>query len=195
MSTFPVVYLTGAPATGKSTLSRNLSTRRPDVFVFTYSLELRKFLERKRGVSLTEDGIRTQSAAAITAEDIAELDEELVSLVASTRRERPVLIDSHPVTKESYGFRVTGFKLPTLEALSPDFIICLYAAPDVTIGRIERDAMGRPMVSEFEASFHAQLQASIAAQYGVLLGKAAYFLDSNCPEEQLVETLLRRVKL
>jgi transposase len=38
--------------------------------------------------------------------DIAHLDDRLLAFVEENRRRRPVLIDSHPVTKGQYGYRV-----------------------------------------------------------------------------------------
>jgi len=195
MTSHPVIYLTGAPATGKSTLARNMLAKVPELLVFAYSEELRKFVKKKNGQQLTEDKIRELSAVVITAEDVAELDRELVRLVAEQRHARPILVDSHPVTKESYGFRVTSFDVETLRALNPDVIVCLYTASDVSVQRITANPMGRPLISNFEASMHTHLQTSVAAQYGVLMGKPIYFVNSHCSPDELVTILLQKAKL
>lgn len=196
MTKFPVIYLTGAPATGKSTLARNLAKKITGLQVFAYSEELRKFVHRKNGGQLlTEDNIRELSAQVITTEDVMQLDAELVDLVAKEREQHSFVIDSHPVTKERYGFRITGFDTQTLLKLNPDVIVCLYAPPQVTIDRIKRDAMGRPLVSEFEAEMHTHLQTSVAAQYGILTGKPVYLIDSSCTQDELVNEVIQRAKL
>jgi len=194
-ASFPVIYLTGAPASGKSTLARNLAAKFTNLRVFAYSEELRQFIGRRSCVALSEDKIRELSGVVVTADDVQALDRELVALVAAERGLRPVLIDSHPVTKERYGFRVTGFDEPTLQALDPDYVVCLYTSPEVILGRIARDPMGRPAVSEFEAEMHTQLQVAVAAQYGILLGKPVYLIDSSVEQEELVEIVARRTKL
>lgn len=194
--TFPVIYLTGAPATGKSTLSRNMAARVPGLTVFTYSEELRKLLARDTAATqLTEDSIRELSARVITAEHVAQLDRELIERANESRTRAPFLIDSHPVTKEDYGFRVTAFSIDMVRALNPDVVLCLYTAPNVVMERIARDAMGRPTVSEFEAAMHNQLQTGVAAQYGVLTGKAVYFLDSAVSPENLVDIAIAKARL
>ncbi|MBT2324354.1 AAA family ATPase, partial [Variovorax paradoxus] len=99
----PVIYLTGAPASGKSTLSGNLKLRYPELTVFAYSEELRKTVAM-RGENLAEDDIRRLSARVITIEDVNRLDQTLIERVATERLTRPFLIDSHPVTKETFGF-------------------------------------------------------------------------------------------
>jgi adenylate kinase len=193
---FPIIYLTGAPATGKSTLSRNMAARVPDLIVFTYSEELRRVLARDNAAGqLTEDSIRELSAKVVTAEHVAQLDRELIARADESRKRAPFLIDSHPVTKEDFGFRVTAFSMETLKALSPDIVLCLYTEPDVVIERIARDAMGRPTVTEFEAAMHTQLQTGIAAQYGVLTGKAVYFLDSSVGTDELADLAITKAGL
>jgi adenylate kinase len=153
------------------------------------------FLQRKSGGHmLTEDDIRRESARIVTAQDVEELDQELVEMVQRERAHRSVLIDSHPVTKEQYGFRVTGFDVPTLQRLRPDVLVCLYASPEVTRARIQADAMGRPLPTMLELEMHMHLQASLVTQYGFLAGKAVYFLDSSCSQEELAESLLMRLR-
>jgi adenylate kinase len=192
----PVIYLTGAPATGKSTLSRNLAKQYPELLVFAYSEQLREHLAGKSGgPSVSESEIRQKSSLLVTPQDIDDLDQKLVDLVRETRVSRPVLIDSHPVTKEAYGFRVTGFSTDRLLQLKPDVIVCLYASNEVIISRISAHSQGRPVVSELEASFHTQLQASVATQYGVILGKPVYLVDSAISETDLVHLVASKAKL
>lgn len=190
-----VIYLTGAPATGKSTLGRNLARLVPELKVFAYSEELRKLLQRKSGGgAMTEDDIRRQSALVVTPQDVEQLDNELVELVQRERVHRSILIDSHPVTKERYGFRVTGFDAETIRRLNPDVLVCLYASAGVTRARIQADAMGRPLISEFESDMHTHLQAAVVTQYGVLTGKAVYFFDSSVSHQELAEAVMKRLR-
>ncbi len=192
----PVIYLTGAPATGKSTVSRGLAKLIPNLRVFTYSEELRRLLAREASAPLlTEDEIRKHSSSVVTAEHVARLDQELIDEVRAERGKRPFLIDSHPVTKEAYGFRVTAFSAEMVRSLSPDVIVCLYVAAEVVRDRIASSAMGRPQVTTFEAEMHSQLQASVAAQYGVLTGKPVYFVDSSIPQDDLVAVVAARAGL
>lgn len=189
---FPVVYLTGAPATGKSTLCRNLASRSTSLEIFSYSEKLRHFIATRTSHLLSEDEIRTHSASVVTAEDVAALDEELIDKARSYRSQGPFIIDSHPVTKEAYGFRVTGFSIEALQRLEPDVIICLYTSAEIARQRINANAMGRPLVTHFEADMHTQLQAGVAAQYGVILGKPVYLLDSSASPEALTELVAEK---
>ena len=191
-----VIYLTGAPATGKSTLSRNLKAAYPEVLLFAYSEQLRDLVGRRLGnESLGEDEIRRQSSQVVTAQDVIDLDKQLIETVRSERSRRPVLIDSHAVTKEAYGFRVTAFSVAALQALDPDVIICLYASSAVVLDRIRRHPSGRPTVTEFEADFHTHGQVALAIQYGVILGKPVYLVDSAASEDDLVSVVATKAKL
>ena len=191
-----VIYLTGPPASGKSTLSRNLRSAYPQLVVFAYSEELRDHIASKgSGPSVDEEDIRRLSSRLVTPQDIEELDRKLIDLVRSKRSVQSILIDSHPVTKESYGFRVTGFTLENLRALDPDVIVCLYTSSDVTAARITTSPMGRPAVSRFEADIHTHLQTAVAVQYGILLGKPVYLVDSSVDEQELVEIVAAKSKL
>lgn len=192
----PVIYLTGAPVSGKSTLARNLKKSFPGLLVFAYSEQLRdQIASRSAEEGFSEDDIRRLSSIIVTPQDIEQLDRKLIELVRANRGSRSILIDSHAATKEDYGFRVTGFSTDQLLALNPDVIICLYTSDDVTIERIRQNPMGRPEVSLFEASMHTQMQAAVAIQYGVVLGKPVYFFDSACDQENLVNVVASKSKL
>ena len=98
------------------------------------------------------------------------------------------------MTKEHYGFRVTGFDVPTIQRLNPDILVCLYASAEVTRARIQADSMGRPLISEFESDMHTHLQAAVVIQYGVLTGKAVYFFDSSVTQQELTDKVLERLR-
>ncbi|WP_148662263.1 ATP-binding protein [Paraburkholderia phytofirmans] len=190
-----VVYLTGAPATGKSTLCQRVAQLVPDLRVLSYSTLLRDYIERKHGLQFAEDGIRKQSALVVTRGDVAEVDEWLINEVEASRPTRDVIIDSHPVTKEEYGFRVTPFSVNNLKRLDADTFICLYASPQVLADRIRTNPAGRPLPTEFELAMHVQTQVSLATQYGLLLEKSCYLLDSAVDMDVLAAAVLTTAKL
>jgi adenylate kinase len=182
-----VIYVTGAPATGKSTLCRTLSAA-PAIRSFCYSERLRDHVNRQAGIDLNEADVRRQSAQVITSNHVDEVDALLQAEADACRASSEhLLIDSHPVTKEDYGFRVTPFKLQRLLDLKIDHLICLYADPKVMAQRIELDAQGRPLPSDFELAVHVNLQASVAATYSILTGQPCHLLDSSIDRMQLVQ--------
>jgi adenylate kinase len=188
-----VVYLTGAPASGKSSVSRALRAYVERLAVFEYGARLTAYVNQKGGRNLIQSTIREQSSAVVTPEDVAVVDRHLIQFVRDERAANHVVIDSHAVTKESYGFRVTPYSLKDLATLSPTHIWVLYTEPHVALDRIARDAQGRPSITEEEARFHTSLQASVAVTYGIGLGIPVYFFDSNRPLDELTTELASRL--
>ncbi len=191
-----VIYLTGAPATGKSTLGKAIEQLRDDIVFISYSTELVNYINSKiSGGELDDIKIREQSELSVTEDDVKTVDRKLISRCNIERKNKNIIIDSHPVTKEKYGFRITGFEVGNLQKLSPDIIICLYASPEIITKRIHSNSGGRPLPSKFELEIHIQAQASLAAIYGVLVGSPVYLIDSDKELNQLAQIVLKRCKL
>ena len=188
-----VVYLTGAPAAGKSSTTRSLVERVPDLLVWEYGARLTAHIMARSTDVSSQDDLRARSAAVVTPQDVDDVDNALLAFVAENRDSCPVLIDSHPVTKEAYGYRITPFSLERFAQLAPDEMWMFYAGPDETRRRIGADSGGRPMVSEEEARMHTALQASVAATYGMSLGRPVYLFDTAAPRNELVDRLVERL--
>lgn len=196
MSNYHVVYLTGAPATGKSTLTEFLASVIDPLHIFCYSKELLKHVNRHKNVDITsQDDIRRTSAKLITKDDVNAVDKQLIDFVQNERSRTHIIIDSHAVTKESYGYRVTPFQPNKLRLLDPTAIIVLYTESDTVIERITSNAQGRPRISPFEADFHTHLQASLALAYSLELGIPIHYLDSNKPIDILANNVKNILKL
>jgi adenylate kinase len=192
-SRYSVIYLTGPPATGKSTLVAGLERRVRPLQVYSYSKLLADHIAERDRTAVNQDEIRKQSARMVTAEDVAAVDIQLLATVEQQRTSSHVIIDSHAVTKEVYGFRVTPFSIKQVEALRPTHIIVLYTESSVVLERIKKNSQGRPLISTFEATMHNDLQGAVALIYGIHLGVPIYFLDSNRSFEQLVEEVARHM--
>lgn len=188
-----VIYLTGPPASGKSTLVETLENCFHPIKAFVYSKVLSDYVSKKLQNQVSQDDMREMSSRLISPEDIDTVDDQLLEFVAKNIATSHIIIDSHAVTKEKYGFRVTPFSLERLKRLNPTLIFALYTAPSVVIGRIRMNSQGRPTVSEFEANFHCELQATVALTYGINLGLPVYFLDSDKPPSELAKEIINRI--
>jgi adenylate kinase len=188
---YEVIYLTGAPATGKSTLVRHLEEHASPLKAFTYSKVLAEFVSGSNNGGLAEDDLRRQSSGIIRPEDVRAVDAMLLAYVNENRSRTHIVIDSHAVTKERYGFRVTPFSLEQLNALRPTRICVLYTEAEVVRERIAASSLGRPQVTPFEADFHTDLQASVALIYGINLGIPVYFFDSSRPVLEIADEIKR----
>jgi adenylate kinase len=186
-----IIYLTGAPATGKSTLTRNLSEKADQVMVFTYSKELARIVSSRVG-DIDQKDLREQSAKLITRDDVEAVDVELVQLAHRFKNQNGFLvIDSHPVTIESFGFRVTPFTKEMLRQLAPDVITCLYADAHTLANRIQADAAGRPLPTKTELERHVDLQCNLASAYAFETGASLYYLDAARSEGELLENFMQ----
>lgn len=190
---YHVVYLTGAPAAGKSSFTRALSKLVSPLAVFEYGEQLTNHLNEQRLLGVSQATVREKSASIVTARDIEELDERLISFVDSTRAHSHVIIDSHAVTRESYGFRITPFSLAKWHRLGATMIVGLFTPPAVTLERIHERPDGRRAVSEWEAGFHTALQAGVAQTYAVSLGRPLYLYDSSAQLDTIAVDVARRM--
>jgi len=120
---FHVVYLTGAPATGKTTLLSLLLQSVQPLEGLSYSKLLADHVGQQQGGQMRTTQLRGLSAQIITPEDVAAVDTQLIEYVNRRRQETHLIIDSHPVTKEQYGFRITTFSIEKLLALRPTMIV------------------------------------------------------------------------
>jgi adenylate kinase len=192
---FEVIYLTGSPATGKSSLTQYLQQHVRPLTVFAYSKLLADHIAQRHAASVTENQLRERSALLVTREDVATVDAELINAVQSTRRTSHVIIDSHAVTKEKYGFRVTPFSIEKLRLLNPTMIVDLFADSSVVLDRIRHNSQGRPTISSSEADLHTNLQATVALTYAVELNVPIYFVDSSGSVEHVGEIVMERMRV
>lgn len=193
LSSFKTVYITGAPASGKSSTTAKLKERVPDLHVWEYGARLTAFLRTRGTVLNDQHELRSQSARIVTPSDIDALDRKLLEWVAENRSRGHVVIDSHPVTKEDYGFRVTAFSGDAFRRLGPDEIWLFYVAPEETCRRISKDAAGRPTITPEEARIHSAAQASVACTFGIAAGCPVYMFDTDVDQAGLVDRLAARL--
>ena len=188
-----VIYMTGAPAAGKSSTATMLAERVPGLLIWEYGARLTNYVMAKSQAVSTQEDLRRGSACVVTHEDVVEVDRALLAFVDGNRAECHVLIDSHAVTKERYGYRITPLSLEQLTRLAPDEVWVLYASPEETRRRITTDNGGRPLISEEEAMMHTTMQASVAATYGVAVGRPVHIFDTSVPRDELVARLAGRL--
>ena len=173
-----VILLTGAPATGKSTLRKRLVAMLPDLIGFDYGALL---LEKKadEGNALSYEMLRNQSSAVISPSDVYAMDEKVIEEVTRLRVTSNLILDSHAVTRETYGFRAKTYSLAQLTRLRLDAVLVLRCDPDLVVERISRDGQGRRAVSIELAREHQLLQESVGITYATACGCAFFVLDTS----------------
>lgn len=189
-----VVYVTGTPAAGKSTTTGLLAAMVPGIERWEYGARLTDHLRREGTDLADQDQLRRESSKVALARTIRELDRRLLEFVEDQRGRAHVLIDSHPVTKEDHGFRVTAFSQSDFVRLRPDEIWVLYTSPEITVSHIRDDPGGRPAISVETARLHTFLQASVAMNYGIVAGCPVHLFDTDRDRDALVQELAGRLE-
>jgi len=168
-----IVYLTGPPASGKTSISQVLHESY-GAQVFSYGALLTERLVPVQG----QEELRRRSAGLVTSSMVEDLDIELAQRISESTADL-VVIDSHAVTKEEWGFRAIPYSPATLSNLGVTHIVCLYAPTKVVAVRIAESSGGRPLPSPYEVDMHQALQGSLALTYSHTLGVPIFFVANE----------------
>lgn len=188
-----VLYLTGVAATGKSSVAEGILQELSSLKIIRYSDLISEYLLKKCGTKYTNEELREQSSYIIKPEDIYHIDVSLVDFVKNNSVDQHIIIESHAVTTEEYGYRVTPFSIEVLKKISPDIIIVLYADPNDIFSRIVSNPSGRRNINSTNIAFGQSLQGAIALQYGMTLNCTTYFIDTSNGVEDAVKWILEKL--
>lgn len=173
-----LLYLTGMPASGKTTITDTISELDSSIQIIRYSDEIKKFYFHKAGIEYTTSQLREASSQLITPNDIGDVDQHVLEKIQSSTASR-IVLESHALTFEPYGYRATPFSLSVLNLINPSIIVCLYSEATVIRNRTIQIQQGRQFRSVEDISVGQYLQMSLALQYAVQTNTAAYFIDTN----------------
>jgi adenylate kinase len=181
-----VIYFTGVPSAGKTTLCEHLVKLVPETNHFRFGRELTTELNAVSTV--TQEGLRSGTAHVSTPDIVSKIDERAISRANELRASKNFILDTHALTSEAYGFRLTAMSLDQIRRLAPDFIVCVTAFPSTILSRLKSAPMGRPMLNEDQLRQQAHLQQSLVVTYSTACNVPAYFLENN-NEPQLAANL------
>lgn len=117
----------------------------------------------------------------------------MIAEIGRLRGKSHVLIDSHALTRETYGFRSIAFSRRQLENLSLDAVIALRADPDELIARVKHDPGGRRELTAELAREIQILQESPCLTYAVVCACPAFVIDSTHLNAQEVADAAMRI--
>jgi adenylate kinase len=182
-----VILLTGAPGTGKSTLRRGLAERVSGLHAFDYGslLLLRK---QREGAELSYEQLREKSAEIISSEDVHSTDDAVVAEITRLRSRSDIIIDSHALTRELFGFRAIPFSGQHLRQLDLSCILIIRCDPDILVARTNKAPEGRRSLTVELAREIQILQAALGLSYASTCGCPLFMIDStSLSEDQVLE--------
>lgn len=188
-----MIYLTGVPASGKTSLATRLEERIKPLIRLDYGQTI---LEHKQRLlkNMKYDDLRKKSSSIIYIEDVRKLDTSLIEKVNKLRTTTNILIDSHATTKEEYGFRMIPFTMDILTKLKLDAVIALHSSFENIEKRIATKPQGRPLITIDEFNQHLFLQDSLAVLYGVVCNCPIYVVDNSSSLENAMNVTLHIFK-
>lgn len=191
---YTTIYLTGAPATGKSTLTLAMAAMGGSLAVLEYGALMTKHLAGTHP-NLIQETLRSGVANLISTADVHAVNHGLVEAVRDPGRTRCIVIDSHQVTAEEFGLQVIPFELEVLRSLELTEIWLAVASPETLDERLQSSRQGRRPQSAFLSALHQGMQASIAVHYACTLGIPLQVIEMNKSPQQLAESLLTKLDL
>lgn len=178
------LYLTGPPAAGKTTAGRLLAHEVGADFLSYGEL----LTSRLSGRVARQSELRELSAVVISIEDVQAVDRHVFDQVSGPR-DRPVIVDSHAVTAEAFGFRAVPYSAGQFAGIGYTHVACLYAPAAVIHARILAKPDGRPLLAREEVERHTQLQSALALSYAQAAGLPISFVNSNVDTGAVVRAL------
>jgi adenylate kinase len=191
-----LIYLSGAPASGKSTLLRNLKLMSENTLVFEYGKEMSARLSSlsKNSVQIEQAALRGGTENYVHQSDIDALDEEMTRWVDDNRDTSNLIIDSHHVTAENYGFRIAPFTPTKLARLNINEFWLIILSGKSTKKRIRADPEGRLLLNKFNFNFHTLVQSNLITTYAFYCGSPVYIFDGSTSPDKLAGQAYQRLQ-
>ncbi|HZR82560.1 MAG TPA: AAA family ATPase [Candidatus Binatia bacterium] len=173
MADVSTVLLTGVPGVGKSSVARWLEERCDARYRWVPFGELiRQALNELAGSRVEEAQLRREPTSLVTEAVLEHATRQLVAMCASSARRVVVIVDSHAVSQDQFGFRSTPDGPSYFKALRYDAIVQLVLPGQEILDRTPVGTGGRQARSGVDLDFHSSLQLMVSTFYAAM---------SECP--------------
>ena len=136
------IYLTGVSGSGKTTLLDRVCSLESRIYPISYSASIREYIKGKKEMDVSLNELRLRSDEIVSAGMISDIDNRIATeVVMRSEAGYHVVLDSHAVSFEKYGFRVLSFTQKVLRAIDFDFYISMVAPAEVIYERIHERGM------------------------------------------------------
>jgi adenylate kinase len=174
-----VILLTGIPSSGKTTATDYVRTNFENIKVVRYG-ELLFRMKEKTHPGIKYEQMRSQSGSILSKEDLAGADDLILKTVIDHKGKFDIIIESHGVTKEDYGFRITPYKnVKKLVNLGVTNVVYISSDSDIIVKRMLGSAKGRKKMNQGQIQQNFRLQETLALVYAVLTGSTFTVIENN----------------
>ena len=176
-----IALITGAPGVGKTTTARNLAVMYGDrVETVSFGRLIYDRVTARTPMSYQE--FRSAAASIVTAADLLAASDALAAHAAMPRHSgRWLVVESHAVAREEFGWQANPDPPGTLARYSYDILVYLDAPADVILGRVRSDPGGRLSRGLRDITVLSAMQMAIAVSYAAGLGIPLNVIDADAP--------------
>lgn len=184
-----ITLLTGVPGVGKSTVAAGVCALDSTATVLSFGRILFDLTRRQRAFELTYEQFRQRSWEFVNSRLIEEATSEARNRIRTAGR-RHVIVDSHAVSIEPYGFRSTPDSPKLLEQFSYNTIVQLHASPEVVFERHGAElTSGRLYRTVDDVATAAVLQFAASTYYAGMTGCPLHVVDASPEVEKVVNSV------
>lgn len=171
--------INGIPASGKTTAVNYLEKNFSQIYVLRFGSLIFQY-KKKKFPQLKYEDLRKKSSSLIGFDDIKTIDNIVIEVTKKHRSSSHVLIESHGVTREDFGFRVTPYThINQIHKLKLHAIVFISCKPTIVYDRINKNAKGRKPISQNEVVQNIRLQECLSMIYSTQAGCPLYVIDNS----------------
>jgi adenylate kinase len=181
------VIITGMSGVGKSTITRNIETCIKPITRIGFG-ELIFEIKNQMGATSNYEQLRESPNEAIPINYVNLAEELLLSRVSQLRQTTNIVLDSHAVVNDHFGFRIVP-EISNFDKAHLDAIIVIHATFEVVKRRLAKEPKGRPTISKPIFESYKTLQDSVAIYFGLTAKCPVYILETDNNIDKSVNNL------
>jgi adenylate kinase len=171
------VVVTGVPGVGKSTITRSIVTKIDPAVRIGFG-ELIFEVKQQQEIMVDYEQLRASPNKSIPINYVDRAAELLLEKVTLLRQTTNILLDSHAVVKDYFGFRVAP-EINDFNKAKIDAVIVVHAPFDIVYQRLIKEPKGRTLISEQTFETQRTLQDAVAINFSLMARCPMYVIETS----------------